>query len=214
MNQTVNHTPKEIRAFRYWIQGYPNFYEPIVAEYFAVSGYRVERRPAQVTRYDIQRVSDDLFDGIKQLGGEVDSQKLRERLDKRSRLQPDLLLSKDGRYYLAELKSWGGFGKGVFDLATLRSEFLKQPLRSAYLLLDWIEACGPIGGKFLVASSRSAEHDVVLTLLRQAFTCNVELLYLDEILRAPQLAGFIEHQLHYLDAAVAELKQAFRQETS
>ena len=31
---------------------------------------------------------------------------------------------------------------------------------------------------------------------------------LDEIFGPPQLAGFIERQLRYLDAAVAELRQA------
>jgi len=54
----VEFTPDQINAFRYWIQGYPNFYEPIVEEYFRVAGYRVLRRPALVGRADIQRVID------------------------------------------------------------------------------------------------------------------------------------------------------------
>ena len=55
-------TPDQVRAFRYWIQGYLHFYEPIVEEYFRVSGYRILRRPALVRRPDIQRVDHALFD--------------------------------------------------------------------------------------------------------------------------------------------------------
>ncbi len=32
---------REIRAFHYWIQGYQNFYEPIVEAYFRHVGYTV-----------------------------------------------------------------------------------------------------------------------------------------------------------------------------
>ncbi len=39
-------TPDQVRAFRYWIQGYANFYEPIVEAYFPTAGYQVLRRPA------------------------------------------------------------------------------------------------------------------------------------------------------------------------
>lgn len=202
-------TPAQIRAFRYWIQGYQNFYEPIVGEYFKVSGYRVVRRPAIVNKPDIQRIMDALFDGRKRLGPDVDSRALIRYLEGRSRLQPDLLLERAGRLYLAELKSWGGFNtSGQFDLAILTSEFLRQPHNAVFLLVDWLEG-QPIAGKILVASSHSAQHDQVLATLRRAYNTDVELLYLDEILKTPQLAGFIERQLRYLDATVAELKQAF-----
>jgi len=66
----------------------------------------------------------------------------------------------------------------------------------------------PIAGKILVVSSRSPEHDRVLALLRGAYQTDLELLYLDEIFKTPQLVGTIERQMHYLDAAVAELRQA------
>jgi hypothetical protein len=200
-------TPKEIQAFRYWIQGYGNFYEPMVIEYFRVAGYRLVRRPATVGQADIQRIIDALFDGRRRLGPEVDSRTMIRHLERRHRLQPDCLLERGGQHYLAEFKSWGGFGTGLFDLATLEREFIRQPGRGAFFLVDWLEGV-PVAGKCLVVSSRSAEHEQVLARLRQAYQTEVELLYLDEILRAPQLAGAIDRQLRYLDAAVAELRQA------
>lgn len=203
-------TPDQIRAFRYWIQGYANFYEPIVLEYFRLTGYQVLRRPAQVKRTDIQAIEDALFDGRRRLGPEVDKKAILTHLRSRRRLQPDCLLEREGRLYLAEFKSWGGFGSGVFDLATLQSEFIRQPARAAFLLVDQLDG-RPIAGKFLVVSARSSEHERVLALLRDAYQTDVELLYLDEILRTPQLAGFIARQLRFLDAAVAELRQALGQ---
>jgi hypothetical protein len=204
----MNVSPDQISAFRYWIQGYPNFYEPIVEEYFKVTSYRVLRRPALVGRADIQRVVNALFDGHKQLGSELDGAAIRRHLEGRKRLQPDLLLQREGQRYLAELKSWGGSRSGVFDLDTARAEFVNNFRNGLFLLVDRLEGV-PIAGKLLVVSSRSPEHDRVLALLRNAYQTDVTLLYLDEIFQTPQLAGTIERQLRYLDAAVAELRQAF-----
>jgi hypothetical protein len=198
---------EQICAFRYWIQGYPNFYEPIVEEYFRVAGYRVLRRPALVGRADIQRVVDALFDGHKHLGPELDEKAIRRHLEGRQRLQPDFLLEWKGRRYLAELKSWGGYRSGQFDLDTARAEFLKNFRNGLFLLVDWLEGA-PVAGKLLVVSSRSPEHERVLALLRGAYQTDLELLYLDQIFETPQLAGTIDRQLRYLDAAVAELRQA------
>jgi len=203
-------TSDQVRAFRYWIQGYANFYEPIVEEYFWVAGYRVLRRPALVGRADIQRIVNALFDGHKWLGPELDSKAIRRHLEKRKRLQPDFLLEREGQRYLAELKSWGGSRSGQFDLSTARAEFLEDIRKGLFLLVDWLEGV-PIAGKLLVVSSRSPEHDQVLALLCRAYQTEVELLYLDEIFKTPQLAGTIECQLRYLDAAVAELRQALGQ---
>ena len=202
-------TSDQISAFRYWIQGYPNFYEPIVEEYFRVSGYRVLRRPALVQKRDIQRILDALFDGYKRLGAELDAVAIRRFLEKRSRLQPDFLLEYQGVRYLAELKSWGGSRSGQFDLATARAEFVVNYERGAFLLVDHLEGA-PIAGKLLVVSARSAEHEQVLALLHRAYQTQVDLLYLDELFTAPQLQGCIERHLRYLDAAVAELKQALQ----
>jgi hypothetical protein len=174
-------SPDQVSAFRYWIHGYPNFYEPIVEEYFCVSGYRVLRRPA--------------------------NQAIRRHLEKRKRLQPDMLLERQGQRYLAELKSWGGSRSGKFDLGTARTEFIRNRRKPAFLLVDRLDGF-PIAGKILVVSARSPDHDRVLDLLCRAYRTEVELLYLDEIFDTPQLAGFIERQLRYLDAAVAELRQA------
>ncbi len=69
----------------------------------------------------------------------------------------------------------------------------------------------PIGGKAMVASSCSLRHDQVQALLQDAYQARVELLCLDKIFTTLQLAGFIERQLRYLDAAAAELKQSLRQ---
>jgi hypothetical protein len=201
--------PAQIRAFRYWIQGYQNFYEPIVGEYFAAVGYRVVRHPAIVNKPDIQRIMDALFDGRKRLGPELDSKAVIRYLEGRSRLQPDLLLERSGCLYLAELKSWGGYNaSGQFDLIVLTSEFLRKPDNATFLLVDWLEG-KPIVGKILVTSSRSPQHDQVLATLRRAYNTEVDLLYLDDIFKTPQLTGFIGRQLRYLDAAVAELKHAF-----
>lgn len=206
----MDFTPDQIRAFRYWIQGYANFYEPIVEEYFRVAGYRVLRRPALVGRADIQRIVNALFDGHKHLGPELDSKAIRRHLEKRKRLQPDFLLEREGQRYLAELKSWGGSRSGQFDLDTARPAFLDDIRHGLFLLVDRLEGV-PIAGKLLVVSSLSPEHDQVLALLRRAYQTEVELLYLDEIFQTPQLTGTIEHQLRYLDAAVAGLRQALGQ---
>ncbi len=200
-------TPAQIHAFRHWIQGYANFYEPIVEEYFRVAGYQVLRRPALVGRADIQRIINALFDGHKQLGTEVDRPAIMRHLKGRKRLQPDFLLARNGQNYLAELKSWGGSRSGRFDLATLKAEFIRRPNRAAFLLVDRLDGA-PIAGKLLVVSARSARHDQVLALLRRAYQTEVELLYLDKIFKTSQLAGTIDRQLRYLDAAVAELRQA------
>jgi hypothetical protein len=199
--------PGQVSAFRYWIQGYPNFYEPIVEEYFRVAGYRVLRRPALVGRADIQRVVDALFDGHKHLGPELDEQAIRRHLEGRQRLQPDLLLERGDQRYLAEFKSWGGSRSGQFDLNTARAGFIRDHRKAAFLLVDHLDGF-PIAGKILVASSRSPDHDRVLDLLCRAYRTGIELLYLDEIFATPQLRGFIDRQLLYLDAAVAELRQA------
>jgi hypothetical protein len=201
---------EQIRAFRYWIQGYANFYEPIVGEYFRVAGYRVLRRPALVGRADIQRIVDALFDGHKRLGPELDDTAIRRHLEKRTRLQPDFLLERESQRYLAELKSWGGYGSGQFDLDTARPAFLDDIRPGLFLLVDRLEGV-PIVGKLLVVSSRSPEHEQVQALLRRTYQTEVELLYLDEIFKMPQLVGTIERQLRYLDAAVAELRQALGQ---
>ncbi len=141
---------------------------------------------------------------------EVDAKAVREHLRTRQRLQPDCLLERDGCRYLAEFKSWGGFGSGIFDLPTARS-FVSNCGESAWLLVDSLEGVR-IAGKFLVVSSRSADHERVQSLLSGAYQTQVEVLYLDELLRTPQLAGFIACQLRYLDAAVAELRQALGQQ--
>lgn len=202
----------QIRAFRYWIQGYQNFYEPIVEAYFRCAGYAVLAHPAKVGAADIQRIVDALFDGHKRLGPELDGRALQAFLKRRKRLQPDFLLERGGRRYLAELKSWGGFtASGQFDLKLMSDYFLGPKPNSydgAYLLVDRLDDA-PIAGKLLVVSSRSPQHDQVQASLQSAYNTQVELLYLDEIFRTPQLAGVIDRQLRYLDAAVAELKQDF-----
>ena len=166
------------------------------------------RRPAQVGKADIQGIIDALFDGRKRLGPELDAAAIQSYLRGRDRLQPDLLLERDGQRYLGEMKSWGGLNaSGQFTLAQLTSAFLRNPGNAAFLLVDRL-ADIPIAGKILVVSARSPEHDRVLATLRHAYNTNVELLYLDEIFKTPQLAGIIDRQCRYLDAAVAELKQA------
>ena len=78
----------QIRAFRYWIQGYQNFYEPIVEAYFRHAGYTVLAHPAKVGAADIQRIVDALFDGHKRLGAELDSHALQAFLKRRCASSP------------------------------------------------------------------------------------------------------------------------------
>ena len=208
----MDFTQEQITAFRFWIQGYPRFYEPLVAEYFRVMGYQVQET-VTVHKADIQRVIEALFDGHKELGPALDQKAIIEHLRGRQRIQPDLLVEKDSKRYLVELKSWGGYRTGIFDLGTAQSEFMapkSESLRkSAYLLVDWLDG-QHIDGKILVVSTRSPQHEQVLQLLTEAFNTSIQLLYLDEIFNTPQLSGTIEKYLDYLDAAVAELKQAMR----
>jgi len=201
---------QQISAYRFWIQGYPRFYEPLVAEYFRVMGYRVQET-VTVRKADIQRVIEALFDGHKKLGPELDQKVIIKHLRSRKRIQPDLLVQKDGRNFLVELKSWGGYRTGIFDLGTAQAEFVSpkyESLRkSAFLLVDWLDG-QRIDGKILVVSARSPQHEQVMYLLSRNFNTTIQLLYLDEIFATPQLAGTLEKYFQFLDAAVAELKVA------
>ena len=206
------HSAEEIRAFRYWIQGYARFYEPLVQAYFEASGYRIVRHPAIVGRRDIQRIIADLYDG--QIAGSkvLPLEKYRQHLRGRTRMLPDFLLERGGEYFLAECKSWGGFGSGKFDLETARASFVEEPRQGAMLLVRRLEQFD-IAGKILVVSSRSPDAGRVERFLADAFMTRLEILYLDEILREPQLRPAIERQLALLDAAVAELRADLLEET-
>lgn len=206
----MDYSPAQVSAFRYWIQGYARFYEPIVEAWFHACGYRTLAHPAVIGKRDIQSVISALFDGHRRLGPEVDPVALRQHLGQRQRLQPDFLLERDGLLHLAELKSWGGFRSGRFDLATLDSEFLRRPERSAFFVVDRVDG-QPIAGKVLVVSARSEQHDDVLDTLQRAYNTRVDLLYLDELFRKPELADVIAQQLAYLQTAVDEIRQELGQ---
>ena len=201
-------TPDQIRAFRFWIQGYPKFYEPLVAEYFRVMCYQVQET-ITIRRPDIEHTISQLYDGHKTLGADLDTKSVIEHLRGRQRILPDLLLQKGGEIFLGELKSWGGSHSGVFDLSTARRGFIEDRAKSVFLLIDSLEG-EFVAGKMLVVSARSPEHSQVLELLSSNFKTQIELHYLDEIFVAPQMAGIIEKYIRFLDAAVAELKNAFR----
>lgn len=204
----MDFTPEQIRAFRYWIQGYPNFYEPLVMEWFKLMGYHVLRRPARVEKNDIQKIIDALFDGRRKLGRELNVDVVIALLKKRARMQPDLLLEKDNQFYLAELKSWGGADQtGQFDLSVVSSNFIQKPEKGLFLLVDALEG-HPIARKLLVVAACSPQHTQVRSMLQNAWQTPIDLLYLDEIFHEPRLAGFIDKQIRYLESAVAELKQS------
>src|SRR5207302_1318201 len=107
-----NFSPAAISAYRYWIQGYANFYEPNVHAWFPTAGYRVIDVPAHVGAADLKRTANDLFDGFKKLGPELADRTgaIRKHLEACRYLKPDVLLERDGQWFLAELKSWGGSG--------------------------------------------------------------------------------------------------------
>jgi hypothetical protein len=198
-------TDPDVRAFRYWIQGYPNFYEPLVSAYFTVQGYEVVAHPAIVRRPDIDRVVVNLRERHKRLGRDLDVQAVVRHLESRQRLQPDFLLRKEGEFYLAESKSWGGSGKGVFDLATARKEFIEDFRDGLFLLVDEWEG-QPIQGKILVVSSCSPEAGPVEECLREAYQTTIEFLYLDDMFRHPAIQPAMEERLCFLDAAVQAIR--------
>lgn len=199
------YTAEEVKAFRYWIQGYARFYEPLVQAYFEAKGYKIVRHPAVIDRRDIQRIIADLYDGEIARSQVLPVERYREHLRRRSRMLPDFLLERDGECFLAECKSWGGFGSGKFELETARESFVEEPRQGTMLL---VRRVGPyeIAGKILVVSSRSHDARRVEQFLADAFMTRLQLLYLDEILREPELRPAIERQLSLLDAAVAELR--------
>lgn len=204
----MSFTPEQISAFRFWIQGYPRFYEPLVGEYFRIMGFQVQEK-VTIRQADIQIAVQQLFDGYKTLGPDLDTKQVIDHLRKRQRILPDLLVAKDDAIFLVELKSWGGSHSGVFDLGTAQRGFIQDRTKSAFLLIDSLEG-KPVAGKILVVSSRSSEHELVMGLLSRNFNTPIDLLYLDEIWTAPQMAGTIEKYLALLDGAVAELKNALR----
>ena len=202
----------QVRAFRYWIQGYQNFYEPIVEAYFRHAGYTVLAHPAKVGTADIQRIMDALFDGHKRLGPELDGRALQAYLSAARAFSPT--------------SSWSAMAGATWPTEELGRVHRLRPVRPQaddrlFLgpkpeLLRWRL---PAGG---LAGGCAHRGQAVGRLLLQpaarpgagkpatAYDTQVDLLYLDEIFRTPQLAGTIERQLRYLDAAVAELKQAFQ----
>jgi len=52
-------TPQQVQAFRYWIQGYQNFCEPLVAECLRCMGYAVTR-PATVPKAELDLLAHDV----------------------------------------------------------------------------------------------------------------------------------------------------------
>jgi len=211
-DEKPQHTAEEIRAFRYWIQGYARFYEPLVQAYFEASGYRVVQHPAVVGPKDIQRLIADLYDGEIAHSKVLPVERYREHLRRRKRLLPDFLLERDGECFLAECKSWGGFGSGKFDLDTARGSFVEEPRQGAMLLVRRLGR-SDIAGKILVVSSRSPAAKRVEQFLAEAFMTRLEILYLDEILRRPEVRPAIERQFALLHAAVASLRADLLGET-
>jgi hypothetical protein len=195
-------TPHQIQAFRYWIQGYQNFYEPIIRECFRLQGYTVVQ-PGFITRAELQQLADDLFNGHMAVAPEVPIRDVVSLLRARHRLQPDALLEGPDGCYLVECKSWGGFAQ--FDERFVRETFIRDVRNAAFLLAN--RASGrDIVGKILVLSSPCDQS--IDEMLSATFRTQVRTLHLDELLREPDLRPFVEQQLAFLDAAVAEVKRS------
>jgi len=195
-------TPEQLRAFRYWIQGYQGFYEPLVAESFRCMGYSV-RRPATVSKMDLERLAQDLFDGRRKAGREVPISAVIEHLRKRQRLQADALVENGEGAWLVECKSWGGFAK--FDEKLVSGTFVTDPRNAAFLLLE--QACGKrLAGKILVLSS--PHNPAIDDMLSRMFCTTVQTMGLDEMLCDSRVRQVVTAHLEYLDAAVAEVKKA------
>ena len=202
MSGQTRFTQEQIRAFRYWIQGYQNFYEPLVASYFCAKGYTV-KRPAVVTKSELDALAQDLFDGRRKAGAQVSVPAVVQHLRSRKRLQADALVENSEGVWLVECKSWGGFAQ--FDEKFVTDTFVRDPRNAAFLLLD--RGCGQqLTGKILVLSS--PRNEAVERMLSDIFRTRVQTLCLDEILRDPAVRPAVIAHLEYLDAAVAEVKQA------
>lgn len=203
MTRTDGFTPEEVTAFRYWIQGFHNFYEPLVAAYFEAEGYTVTR-PATVRKPELDRLAQDLFDGRRSVGAEVPQERVVELPRNRRCLRPDGLLEGEDGAWLLECKSWGGSGLH-FDERFSGATFVKDPRNAAFLLLE--SACGkPLAGKVLVLSPRAPES--VEGLLRDAFRMPIRVLSLDDVLQDSRVRSAVENRLEFLDAAVGELKRS------
>jgi len=193
---------QQIQAFRYWIQGYQNFYEPLVAECLRCMGYSVTR-PATISKAELELLAQDLFDGRRKAGTEVTVAAVVEHLRKRHRLQADALVENAEGAWLVECKSWGGFAQ--FDEKFAFDTFVKEPRNAAFLLLE--NACGRrLVGKILVLSS--PHNPAIDEMLSRVFRTTVRTLGLDEMLRNPDVRPAVIAHLEYLDAAVAEVKKA------
>jgi len=202
MTEAPDFTEDRVRPFRFWIQGYQNFYEPLVAAYFEAHGYKA-KRPAVVSKAELQALADALFDGRKKVGSPVDVKRVIEHLRRRTGLQADMLVEDDSGAYLVECKSWGGFAE--FGEAAVRATFVGDPRNAAFLLLD--RARGrDLAGKILVLSSPRDEQ--IDHMLGEIFRTSVRTLHLNDVLRDPAIRSSVESRLKYLDAAVAAVREA------
>ena len=202
MTQQRQFSPQQVQAFRYWIQGYQNFYEPLVASHFCAKGYTV-KRPAVITKSELDLLAQDLFDGRRKAGAQVSVPAVVQHLRSRKRLQADALVGNNEGFWLVECKSWGGFAQ--FDEKFVTDTFVRDARNAAFLLLD--RGCGQqLIGKILVLSSpRNEALDEMLTGI---FRTKVHTLSLYDILREPAVRPAVIAHLEYLDAAVAEVKRA------
>jgi len=202
MTTETGFTKQKIQAFRYWIQGYQNFYEPLVAECLRTMGYSVTR-PATVSKAELELLAQDLYDGRRKAGREVPVSAVIEHLRSRQRLQADALVEDEEGAWLVECKSWGGFAQ--FDEKLVTSTFVKDLRNAAFLLLE--QGCGkPLAGKILVLSS--PRNEAIDQMLSRTFRTTVRTLSLHDMLREPAVRPAVLRYLEYLDAAVAEVKKA------
>lgn len=173
-----------------------------MASYFCAEGYTV-KRPAVVTKPELDRLAEDLFDGRRKAGAQVSVPAVVQHLRGRKRLQADALVENSEGAWLVECKSWGGFAQ--FDEKFVTSTFVRDARNAAFLLLD--RGCGrDLAGKILVLSS--PHNPAVDEMLTGIFRTPVRTLSLDDILREPAVRPAVIAHLEYLDAAVAEVKRA------
>jgi hypothetical protein len=196
-------SPQQVQAFRYWIQGFHNFYEPLVVRYFEVRGYTVTR-PATIRKPELERLAQDLFDGRRSVGREVPVGRVIELLRGRRHLRADALLEGPDGAWLLECKSWGGSGLS-FNEEFAVTTFVKDPRNAAFLLLE--RACGKLlAGKILVLAPSPA--GIVARALEGAFNTTIRVSSLDEVLQDPQVRPALQERLAFLDAAVGQLKES------
>ena len=157
------------------------FYEPIVAGYFKSKGYKVYCESIAVHVRSLESVEEaekgfqELYED-KELSAKLGNQKLEEikekiknRIEedkKKTRYNPDLVVEKNGKYYIVEMQVWPvwlkqRFGKLEFtwDVVLNENTALIPRVFATKVKVNGKEH--DVAGFYYVTFSRSGDHDII-----------------------------------------------------